>query len=475
MNRRLPALVVTVVGLIAVAIVGASSPAPDTPVFAETASPWMPAVLPAGGLTESWFCPGVPATGEEGVGGELVLANRTDAAVGARVELLGEAGAGRVVDVEVPAWGRSVVDVDAALTGGFVAAVVEVTGGGVVVEQRALHPAGTAVSPCANSTSTEWHFADGFTVGGSVNQIVLSNPFDDKTIVDVTFATADGSRSPQAFRGFPIAARSVAVLDFGVAGAGAQGEELLAVSVTATRGRLVAGRAQHFLDGGRLGYTMTLGAPALRDQWWFADGAKGPSVSERFSLYNPTDDEVEVDAIFLGVADFAEVPTIVVPAQQVVAFDPGAIATLGEGPHSVVFSTLDEPSIVVERALTRIADRRPSTSVVLGAPPRSDGYVASTWYLAVGASSGIGGSLVLYNVDNVTGTVTVEAIGPSGPVPIPGLESVAIAPAARIEIPLDRPEMLDTTLVVRATSRILVERSLTSGDGRSASWALPEG
>jgi hypothetical protein len=470
-------VVVTVVGLAALAIVGASSPEPEVPVFAESAAPWMPAVLPAGGLTESWFCPGVPATGEEDVGGEVVLANRTDQAVGARVELMSEAGQGPVLEVEVPAGGRSVVDVDAALTGRFVAAVVEVTGGGVVVEQRALHPAGSAVSPCANSTSAEWYFADGFTVGGSVNQIVLSNPFDDRVIVDVTFATADGSRSPAAFQGFPVAPRSVAVLDFGVAGAGAQGEDLLAVSVQAARGRLVAGRAQHFLDGGRLGYTMQLGAPALRDQWWFADGAKGPSVSERFSLYNPTDAEVEVDAIFLGVAEFAEVPTIVVPAQQVVAFDPGTVATLAEGAHSVVFSTLDDPSIVVERAVTRTVDQLPSTTVLLGAPPRADGYVATTWYLAAGVEEPGSGALVVYNVDNSTGTLTVEAIRPEGAAPVPGLEAVPLGPNARVELPLDRPEMAGAMLVVRSSSRIFVERSLPSGvdGGRSASWALPEG
>ena len=68
------------------------------------------------------------------------------------------------------------------------------------------------------------------------------------------------------------------------------------------------------------------------------------------------------------------------PARQVVTFSPDDVAGLPDGRHAMVFSTDGSQSIVVEQAFTRTIDDRPTTSVLLGAPPRSaDGYVATTW------------------------------------------------------------------------------------------------
>jgi hypothetical protein len=469
-NRRAPALAVVGVALAGIVAVGASSAAPSVPTFSAVGSEWMPAAPEPGGLSATWFCPGVPATGEDGVGGEVVIANSRDVELSATLSLLGEEAAAVEQVVAVAPRSRAVLDVDALMTSRFVSAVVEIHGGGGVVEQRALHPAGDVVSPCANSTSSTWYLAEGFTVDGSSNQLVLTNPYQDPTIVDIGFATAAGSRSPPLFQGIPVPARGVQVID--LAEAGARSEELLAVRVQATRGRLVVARAQELVGGGRAGFTMTLAAPALRDQWWFADGDKGPGIDERFSIYNPTDDDVDVDVIFLGIDEDPSVDPIVVPARQVVSFDPGGVATLPDGPHAVVFGSGGLPSIVVERALTRTTDGVAHTSVLLGAPPRPDGYVATTWRIAAGPGAATPGALVLFNVDNAPGTVSVERVGPDGPTPLAGLEAIPIGPAARATIDLG-DDAVGAELVVTSTTRVFVERSLPSGPGRSSSWALP--
>jgi hypothetical protein len=477
MSRRLPALVLAVVALTAISIVARTAPVPVTAVFTNVGADWMPAAPGSTGLTGSWFCPGVPATGEEGVDGEVVIANREAQPIIARVQWLSTFGEPVDEVVPVDAWSSVVLTASSRRQGAFVSAVVEIEGDGGIVEQRAIHPAGTAVSPCSNSTSAEWYLAEGFTVGGSLNQIVLTNPYEDVVIVDIGFATAEGSRTPAAYQGLPIAPLSVQVIDLGAPGAGAQGEERLAVRVVATRGKLVVGRSQHLLAGNRLGYTMSLAAPALRDQWWFADGDKGSGVTELFSIYNPTDGDVEVDVIFLGITDFAEVEPVLVPARQVAVVSSGAIPTLGEGRHATVFSTRSEPSIVVERTLTRVNDGRPSTSVVLGSPPRPDGYVATTWHIAAGPTEAADDALVVYNVDNSPGTLTIEAVGPDGPVPVAGLESIAIGPASVTTVDLVSEAVVGRQLIVTSTTRVFVERSLPSGlgAGRSASWALPAG
>jgi hypothetical protein len=475
-TRRSPALLLTIAAFAAIVITARVTPTTVTPVFSSVRAEWMPSAPPAGGLTQTWFCPGVPATGEEGVGGELVVANSGSTEISADVTLLNDEQATVTRVVTVAPHDRTVLDLDAELSGQIVSAVVEVDGGGAIVEQRAFHPAGTAVSPCANSASATWYLADGFTVGDSRNLIVLTNPYDDFVTVDIGFATVDGSRTPSRYQGDPIPGHSVKIIDLGLSGAGAQGEEVLAVKIEATRGQLIVGRLQHFTSGGRLGFTMSLAAPALREQWWFAEGEKGSGIDERYSLFNPTDDDVAVDVVFPAAQDSSLLDPIVVPARQVVTFDPGEVTGLGEGRHATVFATLAEPSIVVERALTKTVDGQPSTSVVMGAVPRpEDAYVATTWSMAVSPSVPTEQALVVYNVDNAEGTVTVEAVGAGGPIAIPGLEAVPLAPAGVITIDLTDPAALDRQLIVRSTTRIMVERSLTAGEGlgRSGSWALP--
>lgn len=479
MNRRaLPALVVLVAGFAGLVAVGRDDPTVPDPFFATPAGAWMPAVSDNEALTGSWFCPGVPATDEDGVGGAVVVANRDDEQLVGSFTILTPDGVGASESLVVEPWARTTIDVDAFVTATFASVVVEIDGGRGFVEQRAQHPAGNSVAPCAPSTSDEWYFADGFTVDGSVETLVLTNPYDDAAVVDLVFATQAGEFTPAAFQGFTILPQSVETIP--IADLGARDEPVIAVKIAAERGRLVVGRAQHYLGGGRLGYGVSLAAPALRDQWWFADGEAGDGITETFAIYNPTDDDVQVDVVFLGIPldTLAGDNTIDVPSRQVVVYDPAAddAITLPPGPHATVFSTLAEPSVVVERILTRPAGNSVATSVVMGAPPRIDGYVASRWHLGIGPSTPAPGALVVYNVDNVDGTITVEVVGPGGPSAVASLTDVPIGAGQVITIDLVDADVLDRELIVQSTNRVFVERRLPRGGdlpGTSGSWTLP--
>ncbi|MGA1570055.1 MAG: hypothetical protein ACO38K_10350, partial [Ilumatobacteraceae bacterium] len=89
-NRRHPVLIAVLVAVVLI-IRGVSAGTQDVPPleFGSAAPPWIPAVPPAGGLSTAWYCPGVPATGETGVGGSVIVANPSDATVQARVGFLG--------------------------------------------------------------------------------------------------------------------------------------------------------------------------------------------------------------------------------------------------------------------------------------------------------------------------------------------------------------------------------------------------
>jgi hypothetical protein len=477
--RRLPILVLVVAALAGLVVVGREAVAPTPPVFSTVSAPWMPYVPVPGGLTSSWFCPGVPASGTEGTGGEVVIANAGRTPLTARVTLFAERGADVEQAVTVAGHGRSVVDVDAAVTADFVSAMVEIDGGGGLVEQAAVHPEGTSVAACANAPARSWYLAEGYTAGGSVEQLVLTNPYDESAIVDIGFATEEGSREPAELQGYPVPARSVEVID--LAEIAARDEPEVAVKVVASRGNVVVGRAQVYEGGGRRGFGVALASPALRDQWWFANGEKGSGVRERYSIYNPTEDDVEVNVVPLGIPltdELVTIDPIVVPAHQVETFSVDQLEELPDGRHAMVFSTGGRQAIVVEQAFTRTIEDRPTTTVLLGAPPRlADGYVAATWSFGIGPTEATPDALVVYNVDNADATVTLQAVTTDGGIQnVPGLAAVALPASGLITLDLTDRIVLNRQLIVRSTSRVFVARLLPrepGAQGRTSSWAVP--
>lgn len=478
MRRRYPALVLVFAAFAALIVSTRTPVEPETPTFSVSASGWMPSARLVSGLTESWFCPGVPATGADGVEGLIVIANRVGERLVGTILLVNDQQQSRRLELEIDPWAAATVDLDEMLPGSMVGAVIEIEGGGAIVEQQALNPSGDSATACSTATSDTWYLADGFTVDGSLDQIVLTNPYEQTVVVNLEFATLEGARRPNSYRGLTVPARSIRVVDLGAPGAGAQSEPVLAVRVETSRGRLVVGRSQRFLGGGRLGSQVTLASPTLRDQWWFVDGDKGPGISERFSIYNPTADRVEVDVILLGISVPVLVDPIEVPPGEVATFDPGPLSDVPEGRHAMVFATSTaESSIVVERSVTRAVDDVIATSVITGATPRQDGHVATTWYLAAGPSEPTGSALIVYNADLADGVVSVHAVGASGPVPIASLQELPVPPAGFLVIDLTDPVVLNRQLVIESSTRVFVERSYPTGRGstRTTSWAVPAG
>ncbi len=475
--RRIPMLAVTVAAAVAIGLVARDTPAATPPTFATTVEAWMPTVPTASALTSTWFCPGVPATGAAGTAGDIVVANAGTTPMTGRITFMAGEGQSVQIPLSVAANERGVVSAATSLQAPYVSAVVEIDGGGGLVEQRATQEAGTSVTPCTTQTSAHWYLAEGFTADQSSEQLVLSNPFDQSAIVDIGFATDEGSREPPELNGYPIPPRSVQVIDLD--SIAARDEAQVAIRVDATKGTLVVGRAQLYNGDGRLGYSMTLASPTLRSQWWFANGAKGADTSERFSIYNPTSTDVQVTPLYLGIPADAKVAVdpIAVPAGQVVTFTSDTVAGLPDGRHAVVFDTGDfSQSLVVERAITRTIDGVPTTSVLLGAVSRPDGQVPSTWTLAIGPGEATQDALVVYNSTSQAATVTVQAVTPSGLQNVPGLEEIALPAAGLVPIPLTDPSALDAQLVVRATAPVFVERSLpreAGAQGRTTTWAVP--
>jgi len=539
-RRAVPALVMVLVGLVGLVIVGRDATEPPTPFFANTGGTWMPAVGESGSLTGSWFCPGIPTgdtseTADDGsddgsadgeVGGEVVVSNSGSTEITGRYLILTDEG--EVVDepFSVPAFAQQRFDVGVRVADAdFASVVVEIDGGGGFVEQVARHPLGDSVSACSTETSANWYLADGYTLDNSVETLVLTNPFDQPVVADLRFSTETSEAAPRQFDGFFVPPRSVETIT--IAELGARDEPIISVAVEATSGRLVVGRVQEY-RGARVGYDVSLAAPELRDQWWFADGEIGDGITETFSVYNPTDEDIEVTVFFGGLALSAsgvnERDPIVVPRFRAVIYDPttdtasplgqagaeiddeaaddedaaGADVesdtedggdgdddfvdlqqpseVLPDGRHATVFSTLSQPSIVVERVLTRPSGESVSTTAVLGATVRPDSFVASSWSMGIGPDAPTEDALVVYNIDQVKALVTVSVVGPDGPTAVDSLSDIELGPGAVATIDLVDPAVIGQELIVSSSSRVFIERSLPRNaelTGRSGSWLLP--
>lgn len=485
MKRLIPA-VVALLGLIGGVVAVGSRPEAASPFFTQLAPPGPPFVPTGNFVTSTWYCPGTPARGSDGTsrfGGEVIVANPTDAPITGRLRLVSVDQPPVAQQVSVGAHERQVFVVDELVTSDFASAVVELDGGRGIVEQKAIHQGSEAVASCSNATSSDWYFADGSTVDGDTDQLILTNPFPGTAIVDVTFALEGGSREPSALQGLVVHGNSVLVRDLGAEGA--QQQSVLGVHVEATFGRVVAGKEQRFLggSGGRLGYVMALGAASLDSQWWFADGERGTNIRENYVIYNPSDEAVEADVVLLGI-DPTLVPdpsatahTVTVPPRGVTSFAVSDLAGLPDGRHSAVVSTAGTQPVIVERVLSRPVGENqvPNTTVVMGEP---SSYLASTWHVPIGVTFGIDDALIVYNTSLNPATVTVSVLGPGGAVPLPDLADLPIAASGLLPISLQDPAAFDAPLVVTATSRVVVERRLARGGpnvrGRTGSFAIPE-
>jgi hypothetical protein len=471
------AVVGTIVGMVALQ---QTRPLRSTPAeFARLGNPTMPFVPSLQFVTSAWFCAGVP-NGQTQQGGAVFVVNPSDVSITGRISVFTDAAGATVVAApfDVPGRESKVFDLPTLQPQGtFLSAMVEIYGGGGFVEQRADSPQGSAVSPCSNSTSSNWYFADGYTKDGSQESLVITNPFPSDAIVDISEATDTASRSPSALKGRLIKAQSVLVITQDEL---AKREFVLAVTVKSTRGRVVVGRSQEYITGaGRAGFTMTLGAPSLGDQFFFADGEVGPDVvAERYSIYNASDKEAVVNVVFLGLnldptSKFLAPDPITIPAKSVASLIAGDVPFIPQGRHGAVFSTETAGSIIVERAITRQTAETIATSVVMGAPPSMG---SRRWSMAIGTELLVPKILVVLNEDLTAGTVTVKTLGAGGEVAVPGMEAIPLPASGVITIDISDDTAKGHPMIVESTQRIFVERSLPrSSDlrGRSGSFALP--
>ena len=482
--RRFAVVVILLGATAAIVLLSRVSPTSEVPSPAIIVSSKlaMPSVV-GNSPTSSWFCPGVPGR-DKNIKSEIIVANPTQVPITGTISILSNEEPDFSTTVIIAPLTRGSFDATQGRKSQYMSAIVELDSGQASVEQRIIHPAGDSISLCANQTSDRWFFADGFTGAESSFEILLTNPFPDATAVDLSFVTIEGSRQPAALKGMVLPAHSVTGISMG--DQGARNEAVLAVSVRATSGRFIAGKLQHFLGRGRLGFTSALGASSTSRQWWFAAGEKGPGIDEQLVVFNPTQVDQTVSIAFLtGAAEalLREPLVLSVPAGRVTTLSTSSLPAITDGRYGILVSSVTNDFVtsadnalaefvVVEQVVSKTIGKKTGTSVILGAPY---GSPSRTWTSPSGLVVGDLGSLVIANTTSLDATLRVSTIGPSGAAPIVGLEQVALAGASvvSIQIPLAIAQL---QILVESDTEVIVQREVSRGHqllGSSAVLALP--
>lgn len=467
--RRVVAAALVVAAAAGIVVIERRTPqAREGAAFAIAAYAGFPQATSGPRISTSWFCPGVGA-GDGVDAARVVIANPGDAQITASLTFL-SGGSPEVQTVSVGPRSRLAVDALRGRTVGAIVPVVEIVGAVGSVEQEVVFGAGDVTSQCASQTSPTWFFADGFTAEGSTHRLVLTNPFPETAVVNVSFTTVDGRRSPTSLQGLilgPRSARSVSLAE-----SGAQNESRIAVEVRATTGQIVAARIQHYLGGGRLGYSTSLGSADALTEWWFTAGRTGPAVTENLVIFNPGETAASVNIAFFGDGitngipldqqSGAALPNSIadVPAGGVVSVNTDNLADLPKGDHAMVVSTLNGARIVVEHVLSQQTGGSWFTAVTNGLP---GGLVSRIWRIPSGLSKGTRKAVSILNTTAEDGTFTVSAVGPGGDLPVTGLVDVPLGMSSVATF--DVPDTVDGEVVIRATVPIAVQRRTVRGHG----------
>lgn len=394
----------------------------------------MPAVPAPDSFGSTWYCAGGTADGEDGSSDHsVVVSNGSDKALRGTITAYPSEGDSVAETISLEPYSVRSVLLDEIVEAPHVAALIEVHGGEVSVQHEVRGSTGRAVGACAVAPATSWYFPAGTTRAGAGMVLSVFNPFPSDAVLDISFETDDGSRTPQAFQGLVVPGGRVVAIN--VSDVVTLREEV-ATTIEARSGRVVVNQIQEMdgTDGTARGLTVTLGANAPAPAWVFPDGVGVDQYSERFVLLNPSDEPAEVDvAVMLDDPDingFAEPFDVRVPAHRSIAVDVFGDGRVPPGvAHETLVTSRNGVEIVAEREIVGSSQAvQPGVSYTIGSP-----VTATRWIAAVGSTEAASGAaLIVANPSATLGARVVVRIVRNGIFrPIKGMDGVDLPPGGR--------------------------------------------
>lgn len=468
-QRRIPALVAILLVVVGALVVDSRVSRPTRRVEAGIQTPMG---ARASARSSAFFCTGSTSATEAVANGNVVVANAGNRRLAATVTVIPSEGDPTQVDVSVPATGRAVVDLSEVVTAPYASAVVELDGGQAVVELEVSGSLGDSITPCASNASTEWFFAEGITTRDALEVLTLFNPFPEDAVVDMVFTTEEGEVTPQALTGLSVRGRGMVAINVGDH---VQRREAVSAKIAARVGRLVASRLQTF-DGsvGRKGVSVSLGAPAAGNVWYFPEGFLSEGLTERFQLFNPGSEEGRAQVELALEQGGAEPIVLTVPAESRVTLTANEEARIPKNvAHAATVRSTNGVGLVVERTVDGTSpNARTGLAITLGAR-----VPAARWVVAAGqVDEANDGWIVVQNPSDQPARVSVTLLDDGVRVTPTGLDNLDVPRRQRRAFRLSgsvRPG--PAALLISSSVPVVVERDVYKVDaaGMAMSTAIP--
>lgn len=472
--RRAAVLVTIAVVLLAAAVADrVARPEPDGDDDVALAAQ-MPAAAPASALSSTWFCAGGTGVPSGRADASVIVANTTRRDLSGTLTVTPASGDAKSVPLTVPARSRVSTRLGDVVAADYVAATVDLDGGGVAVEHQVTSAHGTSVAPCASTGSSRWHVADGSTARDDTMLLALYNPFPEDAIVDLSFSTDEGRAVPADFQGLVVRGGGLGIVDVGLH---VRRRDRVAATVETRSGRLVVDRIQLRASRTPPGISLALAAPSPGERWWFADGLVADGVTERFSFYNPSANEaaVSLDIIPDGDAASVEPFDLTVPPRQRIDLVANDEERVPKGvAHAASITSLNGVPVVVERSISATAPAsRSGVAETFGAR-----RTAERWVLAAGsATETVDEWVTVLNPTTSPVRVSFTALAGGQPLPIESLQDMPVEAGRRQTVRLtNHLKREDLALLIEAVGgEVVVERALyaVGSPGLSLTAGIP--
>jgi hypothetical protein len=343
-------------------------------------------------------------------------------------------------------------------SGAWEAQTVVVAGGGLAVSQVAHNTLGWSESPCQSSTSAQWYFPGGDTTGGNQLAVSLFNPTATPVVVDLSFATPNGTVRPINYQGIVLEPGQVAVEDVA---AEVQNASPVSTVVATRTGRIVAAEVEQF-EGTTDGLALVPGAATPQSSWTVPLAQESPGGTSELDVFNPGP---AVATVSVGVR---------LPSGPVAPFSarvpPGstwALATSGQTriPESQAYSATVVArggGVVVGRTVQRPgASQSPKAGMALAVEGLSAAWPTGSWVVpppGSPATLAVAGAapayLALHNASTRPETYRATAVSAAGDKPVATGTLAAGATTLVFGAPLDAAGL--DQILVRASGPMAV-------------------
>ncbi|MBC7230517.1 MAG: bifunctional metallophosphatase/5'-nucleotidase [Actinobacteria bacterium] len=233
--------------------------------------------------------------------------------------------------------------------------------------------------PQLRITEAGWFLAEGSTGGGMETFVLVQNPGDSDTHVNVKFQTAEGEVAPPELRGVTVPANSRRTFK---ANDWVPEEYDVSTKVEPIDGEVICERAMY--GDGRAWAHDSIGVttPNPAQEWYLAEGSTGGGMETWLLVQNPYRSAVHVNITFQtdsGPVSPPDLQGVEIPAQSRATFDVGQ--WVPDNYDVSTFVEAEDGRVVCERAM--YGNGRAWAHDSIGTSVLSD-----DWYLAEGATDG---------------------------------------------------------------------------------------